>query len=66
MSPRLLLPLLAALLLPLPLRAATRAGFAEKDITPVRSGERDLVAEVARLQDELVSLLTLEPLAQAA
>jgi len=40
--------------------------IAEKDITPVRSGERDLVAEVARLQDELVSLLTLEPLAQAA
>lgn len=38
----------------------------EADITPVRSGDRDLVAEVARLQGELISLLTLEPLAQPA
>jgi hypothetical protein len=38
----------------------------EADITPVRSGDRDLVAEVARLQGELISLLSLEPLAQPA
>ncbi len=38
----------------------------EKDITPVRAGDNDLVAEVARLQGELISLLTLEPLAQPA
>lgn len=40
--------------------------IAERDITPVRSGESDLVAEVARLQGELISLLTLEPLAEKA
>ncbi len=38
----------------------------ERDITPVRSGDRDMVAEVARLDGELISLLTLEPLAQPA
>lgn len=40
--------------------------IAEKDITPVRSRDNDFVNEVARLQGELVSLLTLEPLAQVA
>ena len=38
----------------------------ERDITPVRSGEHDMVAEVARLDGELISLLTLDPLAQPA
>ncbi|MFD0668616.1 chemotaxis protein CheW [Ramlibacter sp. MAHUQ-53] len=40
--------------------------IAEKDITPVRSRDNDFVNEVARLQGDLVSLLTLDPLAQVA
>lgn len=38
----------------------------ERDITPVRSSETDFVAEIARLNGELVSLLTLDSLARAA
>lgn len=40
--------------------------IAEKDITPVRTNQNDYLTEVGRLDGELVSLLSLEPLARAA
>lgn len=40
--------------------------IAEKDITPVRTSQNDYLTEVGRLDGELVSLLSLEPLARAA
>lgn len=40
--------------------------IAEKDITPVRTQQSDYVTEVGRLDGELISLLTLEPLHSAA
>ncbi|MEY3572455.1 MAG: hypothetical protein RJA77_370 [Pseudomonadota bacterium] len=38
----------------------------EKDITPVRNNDTDFVNEIGRLNGELVSLLSLDPLARAA
>lgn len=38
----------------------------ERDITPVRNAQSDFVAEIGRLDGELISLLSLEPLAKAA
>lgn len=38
----------------------------ERDITPVRNNDTDFVNEIGRLNGELVSLLSLEPLARAA
>ena len=38
----------------------------ERDITPVRNNETDFVNEIGRLNGELVSLLSLDPLARAA
>jgi purine-binding chemotaxis protein CheW len=38
----------------------------ERDITPVRNNDTDFVSEIGRLNGELVSLLTLDPLARAA
>lgn len=38
----------------------------ERDITPVRSNDTDFVVEIGRLNGELVSVLTLDPLARAA
>jgi chemotaxis signal transduction protein len=40
--------------------------IAEKDISPVRTGENDYLTEVGRLNGELISLLSLEPLSRAA
>ena len=40
--------------------------IAEKDITPVRTNQNDYLTEVGRLDGELVSLLSLEPLSRAA
>lgn len=40
--------------------------IAERDISPVRTGENDYLAEVGRLNGELISLLSLEPLSRAA
>lgn len=40
--------------------------IAERDITPVRTNQNDYLTEVGRLDGELVSLLSLEPLARAA
>ena len=40
--------------------------IAEKDITPVRTSQNDYLTEVGRLDGELVSLLSLEPLSRAA
>jgi purine-binding chemotaxis protein CheW len=40
--------------------------IAEKDITPVRTSQNDYLTEVGRLDGELISLLSLEPLARAA
>jgi purine-binding chemotaxis protein CheW len=40
--------------------------IAEKDITPVRTSQNDYLTEVGRLDGELVSLLSLEPLSKAA
>jgi len=38
----------------------------EKDITPVRTQQSDYLTEVGRLDGELISLLSLEPLASSA
>lgn len=38
----------------------------ERDITPVRNAQTDFVAEIGRLDGELISLLSLSPLAKAA
>jgi chemotaxis signal transduction protein len=40
--------------------------IAEKDITHVRTNQNDYLTEVGRLDGELVSLLSLEPLSSAA
>lgn len=40
--------------------------IAERDISPVRTGENDYLTEVGRLNGELISLLSLEPLSRAA
>ncbi|CAN1560685.1 chemotaxis protein CheW [Limnohabitans sp. B9-3] len=40
--------------------------IAEKDITPVRTSQNDYLTEVGRLDGELISLLSLEPLSRAA
>lgn len=40
--------------------------IAERDITPVRTNQNDYLTEVGRLDGELVSLLSLEPLSRAA
>lgn len=40
--------------------------IAERDISPVRTGENDYLSEVGRLNGELISLLSLEPLSRAA
>lgn len=40
--------------------------IAERDITPVRNSQNDYLNEVGKLDGELVSLLTLEPLTLAA
>jgi purine-binding chemotaxis protein CheW len=40
--------------------------IAEKDITPVRTQQSDYLTEVGRLDGELISLLTLDPLASMA
>jgi purine-binding chemotaxis protein CheW len=39
--------------------------IAEKDITPVRTSQNDYLTEVGRLDGELISLLSLEPLSRA-
>ena len=38
--------------------------IAEKDIAPVRTSENDYLTEVGRLNGELISLLSLEPLSR--
>ena len=38
----------------------------EKDISPVRTSENDYLTEVGRLNGELISLLSLEPLSRMA
>ena len=40
--------------------------IAERDITPVRNQHNDYLNEVGKLDGELVSLLTLEPLTVVA